>query len=202
MRNRIPGRKYAARQPWAQAALQEIPPICRWAGDDEVVIRPESQSRLRSWDPSGSSTMWGFSQQALGRAAKPRGFAGKLRSDAPVPEKKGGRRARSGPAAGTQHSKGKPEHPVGVRKGAQQGIKHLVARARRKEGECAQQRQVRDGGSRVKASTAPEGNTCKRKSPGAVGGDSRSTAGHSVRKWRGPIGQAPTTARQIGAEMR
>jgi len=159
--NRIPGRKYAARQPWAQAALQEIPPICRWAGVDEVVIRPESQFSFRSYDPSGSSTMWGFSQQALGRAAKPRGFAGKLRSDAPVPEKKGGRRARSGPAAGTQPSKEKPELPVGVRKGAQQGIKHIVARARRKEGECAQQRQVRDGGSRVKASTAPEGNTCK-----------------------------------------
>ena len=99
--NRIPGQKYAARQPWAQAALQEIPPICRWAGVDEVVISPESQSSFRSYDPSGSSTMWGFSQQTLGRAAKPRGFAGKLRSDASVPEKKGGRRARSGPAAGT-----------------------------------------------------------------------------------------------------
>ena len=97
----------------------------------------------------------------MGRAAKPRGFAGKLRSDAPVPEKKGGRRARSGPAAGTQPSKGKLEHPVGVRKRAQQSIKHIVARARRKEGECAQQRQVRDGESRVKAGTAPEGNTCK-----------------------------------------
>ena len=52
-------------------------------------VRPESPTRIRSWDPSGSSTMWGFSQQALGRAAKPRGFASKLRSDAPVPEKKG-----------------------------------------------------------------------------------------------------------------
>ena len=54
-----------------------------------------------SYDPSGSSTKWGFLQHAWERSAKPRGFAGKLRSDAPVPEKKGGRRARSGPAAGT-----------------------------------------------------------------------------------------------------
>ena len=42
---------------------------------------------------------------------------------------------------------------------------------------------------------APEGNICKRKCPGAVGGDGKSTARIRVREWRGQRGQTPTTAR-------
>ena len=137
--------------------------------------------------------MWGFSQQALGRAAKPRSFAGKLRRDAPVPEKKGGRRARSGPAAGTQQ--GEARTSCRSEEGSTTGHQTYSGTSlKERRGVCttASGQRRREPGQ---GWYSPGGGHMQRKCPDAVGGDSRSTAGIRVRKRRGQGGQAPTTAR-------
>ena len=128
----------------------------RYSSPPSVAARSSS-----SYDPPDlqrcggfHSKLWGgprnhavspASSEAMRLSRRRRGDAGR----------EAGRRPEPSP------QRGKPEHPVGVRKRAQQSMIHIVARARRKEGECAQQRQIRDGESRVRAGTAQEGNTCK-----------------------------------------